>query len=389
MDRQSTSTHSAENPTQSNPPTNSNTERNNRFGRGWGAWLAIALGAMAIACTEPPPETEAPATPTAAEAPLVASLNGAGATFPAILYQRWFQEFNRRHPGVEVNFQPIGSGAGIQQLLAGTVDFAASDVAMTDAEIARVEGGVRLVPMTGGSVAIAYNLPEVGGDGLRLSREVLAEIFQGKIERWRDPKLVALNPDANLPDLPLILVRRSDGSGTTAVLTAHLSAIAPDWQAAVGAGLSVEWPAGIGVKSNAGVSAQIQQAVGAIGYVESAYAQQLGLSVAALENKAGAFVLPSVESTTAALAEVKFPENLRAFTADPTGAEAYPIATYTWLLVYQDYDDPAMAEALEAVLIWSLTEGQALAPELGYVPLPAETAEKALAAIADLSPATP
>lgn len=351
-------------------------------------WLGIVgLGLLAIACTEP--ETEAPAEPTAPETALApTALNGAGATFPAILYQRWFQEYNRLQPAVQINFQPIGSGAGIQQLVAGTVDFAASDVAMTDADMARVEGGVRLVPMTGGSVAIAYNLPGVDS-GLRLSREVLAAIFKGEIANWRDPKLVALNPDLTLPDLPLVLVRRSDSSGTTAVLSAYLSAIDPIWKENVGAGLSVAWPGGIGVKSNAGVSAQIQQAAGAIGYVESAYAQQLGLSAAALENRAGAFVLPSVESTAAALAEVEFPENLRAFATDPEGDAAYPIVTYTWLLTYQTYDDPAQAAALESVLTWSLTEGQALAPALGYVPLPAATAAKSLAAIASLSPVVP
>lgn len=362
-----------------------------RQGQRWRIMTVMgSVAAIATACSPPPPtDVTAPSGEISEPTPIATiALNGAGATFPAILYQRWFQEYNRLHPEVQINFQPIGSGAGIQQLRAETVDFAASDVAMTDAEIANVARGVRLVPLTGGSVAIAYNLPEVGS-GLRLSRDVLADIFQGKIARWRDPKLVALNPDLELPDLPLVLVRRSDSSGTTAVLTAHLSAISSEWSETVGNGLSVAWPTGVGVKSNAGVSAQIQQAPGAIGYVESAYAEQLGLSVAALENQSGAFVQPSVASTAAALAEVEFPENLRAFAADPSGPEAYPIATYTWLLAYETYPDPAQAKALEAVLTWSLTEGQQLAPELGYVPLPEETVQKALEAIADLSPVTP
>ena len=354
----------------------------------WGYGFGIgAIGAIAVACSKPPAETDVSPEPAGIESAPI-TLNGAGATFPAILYQRWFQEYTRQHPNVQINFQPIGSGAGIQQLVAETVDFAASDVAMTDAEIAQVDRGARLVPLTGGSVAIAYNLPGVE-EGLRLSRAALIEIFQGQISRWRDPKLVALNPDLELPDLPLVLVRRSDSSGTTAVLTAHLSAISPTWAETVGDGLSVAWPTGIGVKSNAGVSAQIQQAPGAIGYVESAYAEQLGLTAAALENQAGAFVLPSVESTAAALAEVEFPESLRAFVRDPSGPEAYPIATYTWLLAYETYPDPAQAAALESVLTWSLTEGQSLAPELGYVPLPEATIEQALAAIADLSPVVP
>lgn len=354
----------------------------------WKQQLGVGIvGAIALTCcNSSPPEIVAPSDTGIESTPV--ALNGAGATFPAILYQRWFQEYNRRHPEVQINFQPIGSGAGIQQLVAETVDFAASDVAMTDAEIARVDRGVRLVPLTGGSVAIAYNLPEIKS-GLRLSREVLTEIFLGKITRWQDPKLVALNPDLELPDLPLFLARRSDSSGTTAALTAHLSAISPEWAETVGEGLSVAWPSGIGVKSNAGVSAQIQQAPGAIGYVESAYAEQLELSVAALENQAGAYVQPSVTSTAAALAEVEFPENLRAFVPDPSGPEAYPISTYTWLLVYNTYPEPAQAATLESILTWTLTEGQNFSPDLGYVPLPEETVERALAAIADLSPVTP
>ena len=315
-------------------------------------------------------------SPTAAQSSVF--LNGAGATFPLFLYQRWFQEYSQTHDDVQINYQPIGSAAGIQQMVSETVDFGGSDIAMTDEQMRQVDRGVVLIPMTSGSVAIAYNLP--GIKGLKLSREVYTDIFLGNIQRWNDPKITTLNPNLTLPNLPITLVHRSDGSGTTAVLTKHLSAISSQWRNRVGSGLNVAWPAGVGIKSNAGVSAQIKQARGAIGYVEYSFAQQLGLSTAALENRAGEYIQPSLAATAKALDTLTLPDNLRAFVTDPKGAEAYPIVTYSWLLAYKNYDDPNKANALREVVLWALTDGQKYSRQLGYVPLSESVVAKAKAA---------
>jgi phosphate transport system substrate-binding protein len=313
------------------------------------------------------------------------SLYGAGATFPSFLYLRWFKEFNQANPNVQISYQPIGSAAGIQQFTANTVDFGASDVPLSDQQLAQVAQGAVLIPTTGGSIAVVYNLPGVP-NGLKLSRQVLPEIFLGKITRWNDPQIAALNPGVTLPDQPILLIHRSDGSGTTAAFTAHLSAISPEWQQTIGTGLNVEWKAGTGIKDNAGISAQIQQATGTIGYVEYAFAKQLQLGTAAIENKAGKFVLPNEQSTATALATVKLSDNLQGASADPEGAASYPIVTYTWLLAYKRYDDPQQAKALRDVVQWGLTDGQRFATELGYVPLSPDIAQKAIAAVNQITP---
>jgi phosphate transport system substrate-binding protein len=313
-------------------------------------------------------------------------LNGTGASFPLFLYERIFSEYRQQvDPNLQINYQPTGSAAGIQQMISQTVDFGASDVAMTEAEMAQVEGGVVLVPMTAGVVAIAYNLPGVES-GLQLTRAALVDIFLGKLTRWNDPAIAAANPDVTLPDLPITLVHRSDGSGTTAVLTAHLSAISPEWESAVGTGLNVSWPAGVGIKANAGVSAQILQAEGAIGYVEYSYAQKLGLPIAALENQAGQFVAPSPAAGAKGLEGVDMPANLKVFVPDPVGAEAYPIVTYSWILAYQQYADAAKGAAIKQVVQWGLSEGQQFSESLGYVPLPADVVEQAIAAVNQTQP---
>ncbi len=347
-------------------------------------FLLLASLCLVVSCQSKLPETAT--APDSAKAPTETPvlINGAGATFPLFLYQRWFKEYQTLHPEIQVNYQPIGSAAGIQQVISKTIDFGASDVAMTDAEIAKVGSGVVLLPMTAGGVAVAYNLP--GAENVKLSREVLSEIFLGTITQWNDPKLVALNSDLELPDLSIIVVYRSDGSGTTAVFTNHLAAINPAWSETVGTGLNVNWPAGVGVKSNEGVSAQIQQEPGTIGYVEYSYAQELGLTVAALENQKGNFVAPNLASMTAALNSVEMPDDLRVFIADPPIAEAYPIVTYSWILAYQTYDDPAKAKALREVLTWSLEEGQHLSEGLGYVPLPPAVVAKVVGAIEQIKP---
>ncbi len=348
----------------------------------WFKGLALAIAALilTVACQQPISESPTPA-PEAAAATTPIVLNGTGASFPLFIYERIFTEYRQQvDPNLQVNYQPTGSAAGIQQLVSQTVDFGASDVAMTNEEMAQVEAGVVLVPMTAGMVVIAYNLPGVD-IGLNLTRQALAGIFLGEITEWSDPQIADANPDVALPNLPITLVHRSDGSGTTATLTAHLSAISPEWQSQVGTGLNVQWPAGVGIKANAGVSAQIQQAEGAIGYVEYSYAQRLGMTVAALENQAGTFVEPSPATGATALAAVTLPENLKAFIADPAGAEAYPIVTYSWILAYGQYADADKGNALKQVLTWGLSEGQQFSKELGYIPLPESVVEQAVAAV--------
>lgn len=296
------------------------------------------------------------------------SLVGAGASFPAPLYQRWLLDYNQEHPNVEINYQSIGSGAGIQHFINGTVDFAASDVAITKQQAAQIKRGAIALPITAGSIVLAYNLN--ASNGLKLPRQVYQDIFLGKIKNWNNPKIALANPGLNLPNIPIVVVYRTDGSGTTSVMTQHLSAISPEWKSKVGAGKAVAWPVGIGAKGNEGVTAQIQQIPGAIGYVEYVYATRNKLSMAALENKSGRYVIPTPESAARTLEAVKLPpNNLIAFITDPMGAQSYPIVTYTWLLTYEQYPDPAKAQALKNFINWALTKGQKSSLELGYLPL--------------------
>ncbi|GAB1540819.1 phosphate ABC transporter substrate-binding protein PstS [Scytonema sp. NUACC21] len=313
------------------------------------------------------------------------SLTGAGASFPAPLYTAWFQALNQKYPNLQINYQSTGSGAGVEQFIKGTVDFGASDVAMKDEEIKKVDRGVLLLPVTAGSIVLAYNVPGVDQQ-LKLPRDVYIGILQGNIKTWNDPKITAANPGINLPNTLITVVYRSDGSGTTGVFTKHLSAVSPDWKSKVGEGKTVSWPVGVGAKGNEGVTAQIQQTQGAIGYVEYGYAKQNGLKYAALQNKAGQFVAPTEESASKTLEAVALPDNLRAFIADPDGNESYPIVTYTWILAYQKYPEAAKAKAVEAMVEYALTEGQKLAPELGYVPLPQTVVQKVAAAADAISP---
>lgn len=297
------------------------------------------------------------------------TLQGTGATFPAPLYQRWFSEYNKLHPDVEINYQALGSGAGIKQFQQGLVNFGASDAAMTDAEMAAVKQGVVLLPMTAGSIVLTYNLPDAPAE-LKLSREAYTGIFLGKITQWNDPVIAKANPGAKLSDTKITVVSRSDGSGTTFVFTSHLSAISDAWKNGPGAGKTVNFPVGVSGKGNPGVAALIKQTPGAIGYVEYGYAKQTGMPMALLENKSGKFVKPDLETGKNSLASVKLPENLRAWIADPAGADDYPIVTYTWLLCYKKYDDPKIANALKSVIRYGLSTGQTFSVELGYIPLP-------------------
>ncbi|MDZ8184780.1 MAG: phosphate ABC transporter substrate-binding protein PstS [Nostoc sp. ChiSLP02] len=313
-------------------------------------------------------------------------LTGAGASFPAPLYDAWFTDLNKKYSNLQVDYASVGSGAGVEQFIKGTVDFGASDVAMKDEEIQKVpqDKGVVLLPMTAGSIVLAYNLPDVAE--LKLPRAVYADILLGKIKSWDDPQIVKANPDAKLPKQPITVVYRSDGSGTTGVFTKHLSAISPEWKSKVGEGKTVNWPTGVGAKGNEGITAQVQQTQGSIGYVEYGYAKQNGLKFAALENKSGKFVAPSDESAAKTLESVTLPPDLRAFISDPQGADSYPIVTYTWLLVYKKYADAAKAKAVEATVEYALTDGQKQATALGYVPLPQSVIAKVAAAADQISP---
>jgi phosphate transport system substrate-binding protein len=312
------------------------------------------------------------------------TLNASGATFPAPLYQRWFAEYNKLHPDLQVNYQGVGSGAGIKSFTDGLTDFGASDAAMSDDEIAKVkDGGVLLLPMTAGSIVLSYNLPGVT-DSIKLPRSVYPAIFLGQITKWNDPKIVAANPGLTLPDVAINIAYRADGSGTTYNFTNHLATISPDFKTKVGAGKLVKWPVGVGGKGNEGVATVIKQTPGTIGYVEYGYAQSIKLPMATLENQAGKFVAPTPESGSAALGSAELPPNLRAFITDPPGDGSYPIVTYTWWLVHSTYTKPGVADAIKALAAWSLTDGQKLSPNLGYLPLPAPVVAKVQAAAASI-----
>ena len=309
-------------------------------------------------------------------------LSGAGATFPAPLYQRWAVEYNKQVPAIKVNYQSVGSGAGVKNFLQGVVDFGASDAAMTDEEMAKSPRGAVLVPATAGSVVVAYNLE--GVPALKLTREALAGIFLGKITRWNDPAIVAANPDLPLPARPINVAYRSDGSGTTFVFTQHLAAISPEFDEQVGFDKSVTFPVGVGGKGNEGVTALIKQTPGTIGYIEFGYAEQNKLAVASLQNKSGNFIAPTPESGAAALASVEMPENLRVWPVDTDTPDGYPITTFSWLLLYQKYDDPEKLQALKDFVTYGLTEGQTFAVALGYIPLPESVVAKANAALSSI-----
>jgi phosphate transport system substrate-binding protein len=299
-------------------------------------------------------------------------LKGSGASFPFPLYGLWFKEYGKANRHVIIDYQAKGSGAGIKDFVSKTVDFAASDAAMTDEEMAAVEGGVQLLPMTAGSIVLAYNLPN-GPKELKLSREAYSKIFLGEVTKWSDPVIAQANPDAKMPATDITVVRRADSSGTTFVFIQHLSAISEAWKNGPEAGTTVNWPSGdkfIASPKNDGVAATIKQTPGAIGYIEYGFAELDKLPVASLENQSGKFIKPSLESGQAALAGVELPQDLRAWLPDPSGEEAYPIVTYTWMVFYKKYDDPKKAEALRNVVKYCLTDGQKMSGKMSYIPLP-------------------
>jgi phosphate transport system substrate-binding protein len=299
-------------------------------------------------------------------------LRGSGASFPFPLYGLWFKEYGKAHRNVVIDYQAKGSGAGIRDFVNKTVDFAASDAAMTDEEMAEVAGGVQLLPMTAGSIVLAYNLPG-GPKELKLSREAYSKIFLGQVTKWNDPAIAQANPDAKMPDTDITVVRRADSSGTTFVFTQHLSTISEAWKNGPGTGTTVNWPSSdkfIASPKNDGVAATIKQTPGAIGYIEYGFAELGKLPVAALENKSGRFIKPTLESGQAALAGVDLPPDLRAWLPDPDGEGAYPIVTYTWMVFYKKYDDPKKAETIRDIVKYCLTDGQKMSGKMGYIPLP-------------------
>lgn len=315
------------------------------------------------------------------------ALTGAGASFPAPLYQNWFITLNQEVPELQVNYQSVGSGAGVEQFLAETVDFGASDVAMKDEEIAQSTRGAIMLPMTAGSIVFAYNLP--GVEELKLSREAYSGIATGKITTWDDPMIAADNPDAELPSTPITFVHRSDGSGTTAVFTMNMVAISPEFESEIGEGKTVEWPKTgnfIGAKGNEGITAQLQQTEGSIGYIEYGYAVQNDVPFATIQNKAGNFVKVDDAIASETLAEVELPDNLRAFIVDAEGENAYPFVTYTWMLLYSEYPDAKKAMAAEVMVEYGLNQGQEVSSELGYIPLPKNVRERVAEAADGLSP---
>jgi len=306
-------------------------------------------------------------------------LQGAGASFPAPLYLKWFKNYNGAHPNVQVDYQSVGSGTGVKSFMDKTVDFAASDAAMKPEDMAKVEGGVQLLPMTAGAIVLAYNLPDV--PNLRLSREDYAGIFLGKITKWNDPRIAKSNPGAKLPDQPINVVVRADGSGTSFVFTKHLSAISPDFASTVGVNTQPNWPVGTKSKGNEGVTASILTTPGSIGYVEYGYAHSQNLHMATLENKSGNYVAATADSAKAALASAELPPDMIVWVSDPTAPESYPIVTFTWMILYKKYPDKDKLDALKGLVAYGLTDGQKESEALGYVPLPDNIASKAKAAV--------
>lgn len=311
-------------------------------------------------------------------------INGAGATFPYPLYSKWFSEYNKANPTVKINYQSVGSGAGIKQLIAKTVDFGASDAPMKDEEIKAAGAAVVHIPTVLGAVVVSYNLPGVTGS-IKLSPELISDIFMGKIKKWNDPKIAAENAGVTLPDVFVTPVYRSDGSGTTSVFTDYLAKVSPEWSKSVGAGKSVKWPTGLGAKGNEGVAGVLKQTPGSVGYIEQVYAMTNKLAVASVKNAAGKYVMPSLESVSAAAegALKAMPADYRVSITNAQGANSYPIAAFTYILVYKKLN-AANGKDFIQFLKWSMSKGQTYAKELAYAPLPKSLVQKVETTISQL-----
>jgi phosphate transport system substrate-binding protein len=309
------------------------------------------------------------------------TLNGAGATFPYPIYSKWFSEYNKLHSDVQINYQSIGSGGGIRQVLNGTVDFGASDGPMSDEQLKEAKIKILHIPTVMGAVVPAYNVPGVTGE-IKFTPEALAGIFLGKVQKWNDPAIAKNNPDLKLPDQSIIVIYRADGSGTTFIFTDYLSKISKDWEGTVGKGTSVKWPVGIGGKGNEGVAGQIRQTPGAIGYVELIYALQNKITYGSMKNAAGNFLKASLDGVTEAAATApSMPADFRVSITNAPGKNAYPISSFTWLLIPVQSKDAAKGKIINDFLNWMLTDGQKMTSQLSYAPLPASVAEKVKAAI--------
>ena len=316
------------------------------------------------------------AAQTGAQAQLL--INGAGATFPYPIYSKWFDEYAKLDPSVRFNYQSIGSGGGQKQITARTVDFGASDGPMSDENLAKAPGKILHIPTVAGAVVITYNL--TNDPKLKLDGPTLADIFLGNVTKWNDKRIADLNPDVKLPATDIVVVHRTDGSGTSFIFTDYLSSVSPVWLDSVGKGTSVKWPAGVGLgaKGNEGVAGQVKQLPGAIGYVELIYANQNKLPFADLKNAAGNFITPSLDSVTAALATAKIPDDFRFSMVNAPGDQAYPISGTTWLLVYEQQKNADKGKKLVEFLNWALTRGETMAPSLDYAPLPAAVQQRVL-----------
>lgn len=302
-------------------------------------------------------------------APLL--INGAGATFPYPIYSKWFDLYSTINPDARFNYQSIGSGGGIKQITSGTVDFGATDGPMTDQQLAEAPGRLFHIPMVMGAVALAYNLPGVE-TGLKLTPDALAGIYLGQITKWNDARIASANPGVNLPEMPIVVARRSDGSGTTFIFVDYLSSISNVWKLKVGKGTSVNWPIGLGGKGNEGVSGLIKQTPGSIGYTEMSYAIKNKLSVALIANKSGNFIEPTIDTVSKAAAGVDMPSDFRVSLVNSSNPDAYPISGFTWLLIYKNQKDPVKGKMIVDFVQWAVTEGQQYADDLLYAPLPQE-----------------
>jgi len=308
-------------------------------------------------------------------------LNGAGATFPYPMYSKWFSEYNKLHPDVQINYQSIGSGGGIRQVLNGTVDFGASDGPMTDEQLKEAKTKILHIPTVLGADVPAYNVPGVAGE-LKFTPEALAGIFLGKIQNWNDPAIAKANPGVNLPNSQIIVVHRSDGSGTTYIFTDYLSKVSKDWESSVGKGTSVKWPVGLGGKGNEGVAGQIRQLQGSIGYIELIYAVENKITFGSVKNLAGNFVKASLDGVTEAAASApKMPADFRVSITNAPGKAAYPISSFTWLLVPEQAKDPKKGKVIADFLNWMVNDGQKMTAQLSYAPLPGNVADKVKTAI--------
>lgn len=309
-------------------------------------------------------------------------INGAGATFPYPIYSKWFDEYAKVDPSVRFNYQSIGSGGGQKQILAQTVDFGASDGPMSDENLAKAPGKLLHIPTVAGAVVMTYNLPD--NPSLKFDADTIAGIYLGHIKKWNDPKITALNPEVKLPNQEIVVVHRSDGSGTTFIYTDYLSKVSSEWKQKVGNNTSVNWPTGIGGKGNEGVSGQVKQTPGAIGYVELIYAIQNKMPYGEVKNSAREFVKPTIESVTAALATADIPDDFRFSMTNAPGKGTYPICGATWLLVYEQQKDPAKGKKLVEFLKWAVTKGEEMAKTLDYAPLPENVQQRILKRIDEI-----